>query len=193
MENKKKPSTVTLFYSHDYDFKPGVGVLLRDEMLNWPIFEFNGQTQLNEVRTKTHRDAFSSLLKIEPFDSVVSIKVDEKNKRLIRAYKTRGQIFLNGESVLNFSYHSKDCNKRFVSLEEWPEIEINHQTASVESGKDWSRVYKTLSEWGVDQWIEFFFKRIKDKAEALNKKAQAKRSDAQSLEGRAEKILEAFS
>ncbi len=180
MENKKKPSTVTLSHHADFQFTPGNGSLLRLEMLDWPIFERNGYTRLDEIRTKTHRTALAGLLKIELFDSVVSIKVDEEKKCLIRAYRTQGELFLNREVVLSLRYHSIQKNKPYVSLEEWPELES-------------TEVYKTLSEWTENQWIDFFLKRVRDKAEALNKKAQAKRSDAQILEDRAEKILKVFS
>jgi hypothetical protein len=193
MGNKKKPSTVTLSYSSDFQFEPSKGALLLPEMLSWPIFEQNGYTKLGEVRSRIHINVLSALLKIEPFDSVVSLRVDEKKERFIRADKTHGEIFLNGESVVGLDYHSKKKNKLYISLEEWPELELDYQVSSVESCNDWNRVYKTLSKWSVDQWIEFFFKRIKDKAESLNKKAQAKRSDAQILEDRAIRMLEAFS
>lgn len=194
MENKKKPSRVTLsFNSYEFQFKPGQGDLLRPEMLNWPIYEHLGYCQLDEVRMKTLRGALSGLMNIHPFDSVISLNVDEENKRLVCDKKIQGEIFLNEESTVSFRYHSRKQNKPFVSIEEWPEIEFDHTACSVESDNDWKRVYKTLSEWTVEQWTEFFLKKIKDKAEALNNKAQAKRSDAQSLEDRAVKILEVFS
>lgn len=193
MENKKKPSIVTLTDSYQFQFQPGQGDLLRPEMLNWPIYERMGYYPLEEIRKKTLHGALSGLMNIHPFESVVSVILDEENKRLVCCKKIQGEIFLNGESVVSFRYHSKKENKPFVSIEEWPEIELSFQTYSTESDNDWKRVYKTLSEWTVEQWTEFFLKKIKDKAEALNNKAQGKRSDAESLENRAEKILEVFS
>jgi hypothetical protein len=193
MENKKKPSIVTLSDSYHFQFKPGKGDLLTPEMLDWPIFERLGYYPIKEPRLKTYRNVVRALMGISPFEAVLSTIVDEENKRFVLTKKVQGEIFLNGESVVSFRYHSKKENKPFVSIEEWPEIENEFTTTSIESDKDWQRVYQTLSEWTVEQWVDFFFKRIKDKAEALNKKAQAKRSDAQSLESRAEKILEAFS
>lgn len=186
MENKKKPSILRLFQDHGDDFK-GEGVLFTPEMLKWPFFGgADGEKEIVEYEyVNIHRKALEALTMISPFNASISMGVDLERKRLFLAYRTWGAIYLNGESVLSFSHDTREQNKPFRSLYEWTELDTKEN-------KYLGQIEEIISLWTVEQWSDFFRKRILKKVNDLKIKAQAKRDDASSLEERADVLLSAL-
>jgi len=173
MENKKKPSILTLHPGHHDDEFNGPGILFVPEMLEWPFYGVENKTLI-----KIYRTALEALTWIGPFDAKISVDADLDKKVIILTHRTWGKIILDGKCILGFSHDTRYDNCPFNSLCEWPELNSN--------------LSRELSLWTTGDWINFFRERIAMKAQTLKIKATAKRDDATSLDTRAELLLKAL-
>jgi len=181
MENKQKPSVLEFISNHHLFDEPGV--CFEPEMLSWPFFYEDEYEEINDkFFIKIHRDVISAFTTISPFNVKISMEANKVKQRLIHAKRTWAKIYLNDQCVLCFSHDTRESNRAFVSLYEWPELDKD-------KSRNWEQIIRPLYLWTVDQWSNFFKERLLKKAQDLKTKAIAKRNDALELEGRADTLL----
>lgn len=177
MENKTKPSLFLVGNHLKLDAPSSIP--FTEDMLTWPIVSFSNYPEPCPIieRDIILKNALSALMKLSPFNVKISVTAELENKRLSYEFRTWGKIFLDEENVLTFSHHSKKTNTPFYELVEWTEAE-----------KDNEELFIELAKWSVEDWIEFFKKRIMERSTHLQNKADSKRADAQKLEDSANAI-----
>jgi hypothetical protein len=173
---------VVLETSHTAYFEP--------QMLDWPIMFLDNRIQIDEEEGQIYRHALEALTQISPFKSIFSLKADLDNKGLILTKRTWGHIFLNDVSILSFSHDSRKDNSPFVSIFDWVEMGQNTPYKNYDEFiKENDLIVKTLYGWSIDDWVEFFKNKIKDRAIFFNRVAQQKKDHILSLESQAKEIF----
>jgi hypothetical protein len=191
MGNKQKPSSVVIL-SPSHSFVTGPYTVLIPEMLQWPIVNCEGVV-VHSIDTGIYRKALEALTHITPFETMISIGVDQANKRLILVRRTWGEIFINREHVLKFSHDSRVDNRPYCSLAEWPELDSGKPYVTE---KEWKvekmAILEKLAGWSVEEWKHFFYSKIKDKVKELNSKADKREIENTAIRKRASMIEECF-
>ena len=182
MANKKKPSLFLIPNHHSFE-EPGVP--FTEEMLQWPIHLFSSDELWQIERNRVLRNALMALSKIHPFHAKVSFGVDLKNKNLQYPKRTWGKLFLEDENVLTFSHHSQKTNAPFSELGEWVEMEDKPWKTEKELKDNWQNVLNILAQWTVNEWIDFFQKKLIERGTFLSDKSDKIRADADALRKKA--------
>lgn len=181
MGNEQKPS-LFLVGNHLKFEQPGIP--FTEKMLTWPIMSFTDPSEpcANIERNTIVRNVLGALTKLSPFLIKISITATVEKEQLFYEFRSWGKIFLNEENVLTFSHYSTEENKPFSNLEDWVEGRryVNEQEKLV-----------ALAKWSVEDWINFFKKKILARSTHLQNKADNKREDAKKLEDSANLILKA--
>jgi len=160
---KTKRSKLILVPSHhDFENVKEVGVVFKSEMLKWPIVDHE-EKLWPQVLQIIYKDAFEALTNISPFNAVVSMGVDLKNKKFIDPKRTWGMIYLKQNPILYFSHDTRPGNRAFYSLLDWPQINNDNDVIA------WS---------SVDAWVKFFRGRIQKKANEMIQQSQVKLAEA---------------
>lgn len=173
----QKPSSLYLVQHHQQleNFQKPDSILFREEMLKWYIWDYQQKECLSVDAEIFYTAALDALQNIKPFEAVISLGVDELNKRLYLAKRTWGKIFLGDTTVLTFSHDNRFENRAFYNLADWLELEADEKLE--------------IRFWQKHRWADFFRQRIKDRANELMKKAAAKRKDADEYEKSALLVL----
>ncbi len=191
MENKKKPYSILELVENHHCFE-NKGVIFSEEMLTWPFMLNKAIEAEDEYYNNIYRMALKSLTQIHPFSSKVSLGVDVGNKRFTYPKRTWGRIYLGEKEILQFSHDPRFENRPFSGLVEWTEMYSFPYDSSKAFTKDSDRIIKELSLWDNDDWVEFFRRKIKERAGFLNQKAKRLKTEAEGYESSAWEVMMNF-
>jgi len=160
------------FLLRDKDRCIADGIELREEMLDW-VFYFN-DPMVTTCSGDVYRKALRALLALNGFTSVVSMRLNIEQKFLGECRRTFGLIFLGDICVADYtiSFKAYNYDRQFLYINEWPKIDR-----------------KIVDAWTIDEWKDFFFRDIKNRAVSALNKEKLRIFDAQEKKSQAESVL----
>jgi hypothetical protein len=110
-----------------------------------------------------YRNALRALLLLDTFfTSAICLRVDTEGKTLSFAKRDWGQISLGDRLLVTFSHDTREKNRPFSCLSEWPET------------GDAVPLY-----WTAERWYEFFKGRVADAMRNLSRDGQQRTESGQ--------------
>ena len=141
------------------------GALLRAEMLEWPVYQYNSKTDLQSADvTESFRCCVRALHTLQTFTCAVTQYVYADRKCLEDTKYNWCSIYHGGRRVAQFTHYSDDTGSRaFKHFCDWPRSMATREE---------------VCRWNATAWREFFVWAIEDTLNQASAKAATRAEEA---------------